>query len=237
MASELRAFPIVAHRGVPFLLPPGNTLASLERAIEVGAQMLEVDVRRTRDDVLVLDHENVHLIDGEEVAIRERSYSHWRRHGGEWGETLTTLDEVFDLALTTGVGLILDFKEPGTEALIARAIRGSKLPLDTLLVAGAGEVSRRILRGLDPRIPLSLTLDMEQAALITPKLLIELDTDAVTWHHRLLTPSIVDILHRRDKLVYAWTVDLSEDMRRMCHVCKVDGLITNSPDVARKILG
>ncbi len=237
MASELRPFPIIAHRGAPFLVPPGNTLASLIRAVEVGAQMLEVDVRRTRDDVLVLDHENVHLIDGVEVPLRDRSFTHWQRHGGEWGEALTTLEEAIALASESGVGLMLDFTEPGTEAMLARAIRRSGFPLDSLLVAGANETSRRILRGLDPRIPLSLTLDMDQSAVITSKLLLELDTEAVTWHHHLLTPQIVEILHRRDKLVYAWTVDLSEDMRRMRHICLVDGIITNSPDMLKKVLG
>ena len=237
MPSELRPFPIVGHRGAPFLVPPGNTLASLRRAVEAGAQMLEVDVRRTRDDVLILDHENVHLLDGQEVPLWDRSFTQWRRHGGEWGEDLTTLDDAFALALEEGVGLMLDFKEPGTESLIARAIRRSGFPLDSLLVAGASDISRRILRSLDPRIPLSLTLDIEQKSLITPALLLNLDTEAVTWHHRLLTPELVDILHRRDKLVYAWTVDLSEDMRRMRHVCKVDGIITNMPDMLRNIVG
>jgi len=237
MASELRAFPIVGQRGAPFQVPPGNTLASLRRAIDIGAEMLEVDVRRTRDDVLVLDQENVHLMGGEEKPLRDFSYKHWRQHGGDWGGSLTRLDDAMALAQERGVGLILDFKEPGTEALLARAIRASGFPLDSVLVSGAGETSRKILRGLDPRIPLSLTLDMDHAQLVTSKLLLEVDTEAVTWHHRLLTPSIVEILHRRDILVYAFTVDLTEDMRRMRHVCKVDGIITNSPDVLKSLLG
>ncbi|MGI4791667.1 MAG: glycerophosphodiester phosphodiesterase [Janthinobacterium lividum] len=237
MASALRTFPIVGHRGAPYLEPPGNTLASLRRAVEAGAQMLEVDVRHTRDDVLVLDHENVHLLDGEEVPLRDRSLSQWRQHGGEWGSALMTLEEVLSMAMEADIGLMLDFKEPGTEGAIARAIRKSKFPLSSLLVAGAGESSRRILRGLDPRIPLSLTLGMEDDALITPRLLLDIDTEAVTWHHRLLTPQRVDILHRRDILVYAWTVDLSEDIRRMHHVCHVDGIVTNSPDMAKQIVG
>lgn len=235
MSSTLRSYPIVGHRGAPYLAPPGNTLASLQRAVEAGAGMLEVDVRCTRDDVLILDHDSVHLLDGAEVALRDRSLSQWRLHGGDWGDTLTTLDEAFDLARQERVGLMLDFKEPGTENMLARAIRRHNFPREALLVAGAGEASRRILRGLDPRIPLSLTLDMDQGDLITPAFLLALDTEAVTWHHRLLTPVLVEVLHRRDILVYAWTVDLSEDVRRMRDVCKVDGLITNSPDQTANI--
>lgn len=236
MTLEMRPFPVVGHRGAASLVPPGNTLASLRRAVEAGADMLEVDVRRTRDDRLVLDHESVHLLDGVEVPLRDRGFAHWRTHGGDWGQELTTLEDAFALASEAGVGLMLDFKEPGTETLLARAIRRSGFALDALVVAGAPAASRRILRGLDPRIPLSLTLDMDEAHLITPALLLALDTQAVTWHHRLLTPALVDILHRREKIVYAWTVDLSEDVRRMREL-GVDGIITNSPDQVRGASG
>lgn len=237
MASELRAFSVVGQRGAPLLEPPGNTQASLLRAITAGATMLEVDVRRTRDDALVLDQENVHLLDGEEVPLRDRSLSQWRQHGGEWGQALLTLEDVLALAQDADVGLMLDFKEPGTEGLLARAVRRVKFPLANLLIAGAGDASRRILRGLDPRLPLSHSLDIGDAALITPRLLLELDTEAVTWHHRLLTPELVQILHRRDILVYATNTELTEDMRRMHHVCRVDGIVTSSPDMLKQIVG
>ena len=113
--------------------------------------MLEVDVRRTRDDVLILDHENVHLLDGAEVPICASAASlSGGSMGGEWGEALTTLPRRRShWRGELGVGLMLDFKEPGTESFIARAIRKSGFPLERLLVAGASTTSRRILR--EPR--------------------------------------------------------------------------------------
>lgn len=237
MVSELRSFSVVGHCGAPLLNPLGNSLTSLRRAVEVGAQMLKVDVRRTRDDILILSRESFRLLDGEEVRLRDRSFSQWRLDEGEWGMALTTLDQAFALAAEAGVGLMLDFKDAGTEALLARTIRRSRFPLDSLLVTGASETSRRILHGLDPRIPLSHALDREAKHQLTPDFFMKLDTEAVTWHYRLLTKPLVDILHRRNMLVYAWTVDAPEDMRRMHHVCQVDGIITNSPDTLRAILG
>ncbi|MBV9848688.1 MAG: glycerophosphodiester phosphodiesterase [Armatimonadetes bacterium] len=234
MASRIRPFFIVGHRGAPQLMPPGNTVASLHKAVEVGAQMLEVDVRRTRDDVLVLDHEAVRWVAGQETPLSAQSYAQWRDYTAETDAPLATLDDAFLIASEAGVGLMLDFKEPGTENLVARAIRRSGFPLDRLLVAGAGEASRRTLRGLDPRIPLSLSLDVETAPPIDARLLAALDTDAVTWHYRLLTPAVVKVLHLRGILVYVWTVDLTDDMRRMRDM-GVDGIITNSPDLLRSL--
>jgi glycerophosphoryl diester phosphodiesterase len=218
------------------LVPPGNTLASLRKAIEVGAQMLEVDVRRTKDDVLVLDHDAVRYFDGEETPIRARTFAEWQAHTAETDAPMMTLDDAFYLAGQARVGLMLDFKEPGTEALLARAIRQSGFPMQALLVPGADETSRKILRGLDPRIPLSLSLDIGDRSRINAKFVADIDTDAVTWHHRLITPQLVNVLRARGILVYAWTVNLSEDIRRVRHECKVDGLISDSPDLVKSII-
>lgn len=235
MASRIQSFAIVGHRGAPQLVPPGNTIASLQRAVESGAQMLEVDVRATRDEVLVLDHESVRSLGGHETPLRERVYAVWQEHAAETGAPLPTLTEVFSLVQQTGVGLMLDFKEPGTEALVARAIRRSGLAYDRLLLAGANETSRQIFRALDPAIPLSLTLNVEDAPAIDAKLLAEIDTDAVTWHHKILTPPIVKVLQMRGIVVYAWTVNLQEEMKRMRDACQVDGIITDAPDLLKAL--
>ena len=47
---------VVAHRGAHKTVPE-NTLASLEKAIELGVDYVELDVRRTKDGVLVLLHD------------------------------------------------------------------------------------------------------------------------------------------------------------------------------------
>lgn len=234
MSSRIQTFPIVGHRGAARLIPPGNTVRSLQRAVEVGAQMLEVDVRRTRDDVLVLEHDAVRLIGGQDTPIRERSWAEWRARTEDTDAPMATLEDAFAIASRANVGLMLDFKDPGMESLLARAIRQSGFPLDRLLVPGANELSRATLRSLDPRIPLSLTLD-EDAPPITAKLLAELDTDAVTWHHKLLTPAIVKVLRLRRIVAYAWTVDQPDDMRRLRADIGVDGIITNSPDLLRAL--
>ncbi|MCP5523883.1 MAG: glycerophosphodiester phosphodiesterase family protein [Verrucomicrobiales bacterium] len=48
---------VVAHRGGAELGPPENTLPAIERAIEVGADLIEIDIRETADGHLVLMHD------------------------------------------------------------------------------------------------------------------------------------------------------------------------------------
>jgi glycerophosphoryl diester phosphodiesterase len=232
MGSRIRSYSNIGHRGAPVLVPPGNTLASLRKALDVGAQMLEVDVRRTRDDVLVINHDAVRMVAGQETALEALTYAEWQAYTEDTEAPLTALEPVFDLVARSRAGLMLDFKEPGTEALVARAVRASGLPMERILIAGASESSRRILRALDPRIPLSLSLGSESTATFDANFLAEIDTDAVTWHHRLFTAGIVKALLARDLRVYAWTVNLTEDMRRL-RAMGVTGIITDSPDLLR----
>jgi glycerophosphoryl diester phosphodiesterase len=81
---------IVAHRGAS-LEAPENTLAAFEKAIEIGADMIEFDVRRAPTGVLVVSHDPVQDAKG-----------------------LPTLEQT--LRITKGrIKLDVELKEPGCE--------------------------------------------------------------------------------------------------------------------------
>ena len=56
----MNRFEIVAHRGIPTEAPE-NTLASFQRAIELGADAVELDVRLTSDKVPVVFHRKIRV--------------------------------------------------------------------------------------------------------------------------------------------------------------------------------
>ena len=231
MASRIRSFPIVGHRGAPVFLPPGNTPESLRKAVDMGAQAVSVNVRSTRDEVLVVYHAAARRLDGVDAPIREHAFARWQSYTADTDLPLTPLADVLGWAGQARIGVMLDFAEAGTEAALARVVRQSGLPFDSLLVVGAQEASRQTLRSLDPRIPLAHTLGPEDGVAVTAGLLAGLDTDAVVWHSRLLTLPIVKVLHLREIVVYGWQVDLRDEMLRLRDGCGVDGLVTNLPDL------
>ncbi len=231
MASRIRSFPIVGHRGAPVFLPPGNTLESLRKAVDMGAQAVSVNVRSTHDEVLVIYHAAARRLDGVDTPLREQAFARWQSYTADTDLPLTPLGDVLDWAKHARVGVMLDYAEAGTETALARAVRQSGLPLDCLLVVGAEEASRQMLRSLDPRIPLAHTLSPEDNLPIDARLLAHLNTDAVVWHSRLLTPPVVKVLHLREIVVYGWQVDLRDEMLRLRETCAVDGIVTNLPDV------
>ena len=83
---------IIAHRGAwnEFNLPE-NSIASLEKAIELKCDGAEFDVRRTLDGVLVVNHDPVHFGD----TIQTNTYAFLNRNKLSNGESLPTLEQYF----------------------------------------------------------------------------------------------------------------------------------------------
>ena len=83
---------IIAHRGAwkEFNLPE-NSIASLEKAIELKCDGAEFDVRRTLDGVLVVNHDPVYFGD----TIQANTYAFLNRNKLSNGESLPTLEQYF----------------------------------------------------------------------------------------------------------------------------------------------
>jgi glycerophosphoryl diester phosphodiesterase len=90
--SSAQQTKIIAHRGAwkEFNLPE-NSIASLEKAIELKCEGAEFDVRRTLDGVLVVNHDPLYYGD----TIQTNTYAFLNRNKLSNGESLPTLEEYF----------------------------------------------------------------------------------------------------------------------------------------------
>jgi len=90
--SNAQQTKIIAHRGAwkEFNLPE-NSIASLEKAIELKCDGAEFDVRRTLDGVLVVNHDPVYFGD----TIQTNTYAYLNRNKLSNGESLPTLEQYF----------------------------------------------------------------------------------------------------------------------------------------------
>ena len=90
--SSAQQTKIIAHRGAwkEFNLPE-NSIASLEKAIELKCDGAEFDVRRTLDGVLVVNHDPVYFGD----TIQTNTYAYLNRNKLSNGESLPTLEQYF----------------------------------------------------------------------------------------------------------------------------------------------
>jgi len=100
---------ILGHRGIPALIKE-NTLESLLKAIELGADGIETDVRLTKDGTPVLIHDdNLSNFCGEDIKIKELTISELKEFRYD-GMTIPTLEE-FLLSVPHNKCLNLEIKE------------------------------------------------------------------------------------------------------------------------------
>jgi glycerophosphoryl diester phosphodiesterase len=117
---------VIAHRGA-HREAPENTLASLEQAIEIGCDFVELDVRRTKDGALVIMHDSsVNRMTNGKGKIADLTLAEIRklevksRHGAKWaGLRVPTFDEMLERA-KGHMKIYVDHKQaPPAEVLAA----------------------------------------------------------------------------------------------------------------------
>lgn len=242
---------VVAHRGASAYAPE-NTVAAFELARDRGADMFELDVQETEDHRLVLMHDTTlgRTTDVEEVfpgrapwRIGEFTLAEIRRlDAGSWfsrkyaGEAVPTLGEALRAMRDSGLGLLLEIKEPrlypGIEARVAEEIGRDPAWRGRIVVQSFDWNSMRRFHGLMPRVPIGL--------LGTPRIT-ELPglarfADQINPPYADVTAEYVRRVHRLRMKVLAWTVDDPAAVRRLIGA-GVDGVITNKPDVVRELAG
>ena len=232
----------VAHRGASAYAPE-NTLAAVRVAVDAGCYLVEVDVQRTRDGVLVLMHDtDLERTTGRRVAVADVTHEELRRlDAGSWfsqvyaGERVPTLDELLDTLEGSRTGLLLEVKRPdlhpGIAVDAARCLRARAFPVDRVVVQS---FDHRVMRQLSRYAP-ELTVGLLGHPPV--RRLRELARWAayVNPHHRRATGSYVAAVQAAGMRSLVWTADRDADLHRALAM-GVDGVISNRPDALLRIL-
>ncbi len=192
---------VVAHRGAP-VAEPENTLASFALALAQGADALETDLRFTRDDEIVLFHDETleRTTDGQ-GKVRDHSLSELKRFrtrrpdGSGWSdERVPSLVELL-IATQARTPLLLELKD----RLFLQPSYAQKL-IDTLQAYGILRSSAivsfdmdlvRAVNRVDPEIPTGMItmwnpLPSARMRLLGPVFpLLYLNPVYVAWAHRM----------------------------------------------------
>lgn len=201
----------VAHRGNTWGRRE-NTLAAFESAAAIGCDWLEVDVRTTRDDQVVVVHDATLARLWRHPAAVAHLDLHEVRSLGAGGQRIPTLTEVLDVGVATGTSVLIDVTNP-VDALQAHAVVAAYDPARTIRVAYCGATPAMLaLRELDPVAELQYghpggALDDDVLARLRPY---AVNADW-TWYDMPL----VRALHQRGLEAWAWTVNQADDMQRL----------------------
>jgi glycerophosphoryl diester phosphodiesterase len=214
---------------------PENTLAGVRKAIELGAEGIEIDVQASADGVPVLMHDlTVERTTNGSGAVAALSLAELRALDAG-GEPVPTLAEVLDL--TKGkVLLIMEIKQPGIEEHIARVVH-EKQALDDVMAWSFYPAALEGMRAAEPQIPCALLVAGESMAQ-WPKmraLALRLGVQGVSVFAPAVDKSIGEDCRRRGLALYTWTPDSRKEIARLVAL-GVDGVCSNFPDKVVDVL-
>jgi len=217
-------FFVVAHRGASGH-EPENTLRAVRRAIEIGADVVEVDVRVSKDGALVVIHDDtVDRTTSGRGKVRDMTAAELRSLDAGKGERIPLLEEVLD-EVKGRVALFLELKELEAAAPALRLVKERGM-LDQVLFISFDPETLSAVKGAEPASHAGLIYVKPEGGIVEAK---RLGCEFVLPYYRLATEKAVAFAHRMKLLVVAWTVDdpaLAAELKGR----GVDGVASNYPD-------
>ncbi|OEC88544.1 MULTISPECIES: glycerophosphodiester phosphodiesterase [Methanobacterium] len=212
---------VVAHRGASFF-EPENTIRAIEKAIIMGADFVEVDVRKSKDNMLVVMHDaDINRTTDGKGLVNDYTVSELKKFDAGDKETIPTLDEVIT-CVKDRVGLLIEIKEPGTEGKVLEKIDENEL--ENVILTSFYHKSIKNARKMNLSVDAGIIftgqpVDVSQMASSA-------GANVIFPGYKYLDEDLIKQAHRKGISVYPWTVD-DEGMFEKLVEMGVDGIVTN----------
>ncbi len=237
---------IIAHRGAS-VKAPENTLAAFELAFEMGADGVELDVMLSKDEQLVVIHDDtvdrttngsgrvsdfpLNILQGLDAgSVFSTAFC---------GEQLPSLAEVFERfggKMLINVEL-KNYATPfdGLTDKVVNLIQKYKL-LNSVLLSSFNPLNLRRAKRRLPEVRLGLLALSGKAGVLSRGTFGRIfPYDALHPYYSDVNETLVNKIHSLGRQVNVWTVDEPEELLRLYQL-GVDGIITNDPQAARKVI-
>lgn len=246
---------VIAHRGGAGEWP-GETIYAFEQAIKTGVDVLEMDIRYTSDDDLILMHNsNVKDTTGVDKRVKEFTSAeiqrldaaYWWRKAGKVFPTgarlgVPRLEDV--LTEFRGMRMNIEIKPWDFPIRLIKEfcrLLGKYEMIDKVLVASRWYMPLFFFRRECPKVVTSAS-GIEMAAFRGLKAVkFRPRVDAIQTMSRLgkcelITEEFIKRVHNSDLIAHGWTVNKPEEMGRLLSL-GIDGIITDYPTTLLKLLG
>ncbi|MFN8115374.1 MAG: glycerophosphodiester phosphodiesterase family protein [Bacteroidia bacterium] len=246
---------IIAHRGASAYAPE-NTLASFEKAIEMGAMVIETDVHQTKDSVVVIMHDlSVDRTTNGKGLIKDISSSDFKQFfvtssvtlSGVEGQVEKQKEKMHPPTLEEAIQLI-----NGRCKLLIELKKGNsyypnieKHIIDLIDKYNAhGWISTIHSFEKEPLINIAKrdsSINLQKLIVFNlPLVSFNFDKhfskddfenwEGVNVYYKFCSRRVIRKIHKLGKTVYVWTVNSPRKARKLARR-GVDGIITNKPDI------
>ena len=234
---------VLAHRGASGYAPE-NTMEAFKKSIEMGADGFELDVQLTKDGEIVVIHDEKidRTSDGKgwvkDYTLEELRKFNFNNHMKEYPHAdIPTMREVFELVKPTNLVINIEIKTgivfyPIEEQLLA--LTKEMGMEDRVFYSSFNHYTVKKIHELDPSTTVGFLyadgpIDMPQYG----------EKHGVNALHpalyNLQYPGFVEECKKRGLKLHVWTVN-EEEYVKMCVDAQVDSVITNYPDMARRVI-
>ena len=219
---------VIGHRGAAGLAPE-NSVSSLKAAEGAGAGMVEVDLRMTADQKVVLMHDPTLLrTHDDRRKLSDLTLAEVQAVGKREGREIPELSEFLNEAK---VPLNLELKVQGMEEAVLSAIE--RFPHRVLISSHLPPVLKKV-RALDGKIQLGFIIGQRMGFMFPLMMAVarQLDLHSIHPIHTLITPAHMKSMRRLGAKVYPWTVnDVHEFL--VLKGLGVDGIFTDYPNIIK----
>ena len=222
---------VIAHRGDSSNALE-NSLESIKRALLLNVDMIEIDVRLSRDRVLYVIHDKTTgRTAGQSIDIEKSLSGEIKKIRLTNNEPIPTLSDVLNLVSGT-CGLNLEVKSAGAGSLTASYLHSTNYHGYTL-ISSFKEDEVLAARKVMPVLPTSVIFDV-----FMPRDIPQYKArgySVVSLRKKTVTAELITACHDQKIQVYVWTVDEEEEMQTLIS-WGVDGIYSNRPGVLKNLL-
>ena len=258
-AADLNYPLVIAHQGGDGIWP-GETMLAYQNSVNLGVDVLEMDIHITEDGVLVLMHDETvdRTTDGsgeiesmtlDELKKLDAGYD-WSTDDGATfpfrgkGLTVTTLEEVFTAFPDKHMTIEIKKTNASMTQPFCELIRKHKME-DKVLAASFYDDKLKEFRKECPEVATSSAKNETTAFVLLTKPFLgsfyspkffSLQVPEESGGITVMTPAFVKAAHERNLAVEPWTINDAETMKKLID-WGVDGIITDRPDILMEVLG
>jgi glycerophosphoryl diester phosphodiesterase len=220
---------ICAHRG---LSPeyPENTILAFRKAIEIGVDLLELDIQMSKDKQIIVCHDSdLFRCSNEHGLVHNLDYEEIQKYDVGMGEKVPLLSEVLNLIKGTKVGLMIEFKAFEIEQMTLNLVKAHHLEEQVMYGSMFYPIMQE-LRNLDSSVILYPSVGRLSKYKIEDiiKLVEMVNGQYLNIDYTSITQELIQALREKNIGIHAGTPDEFDNMVRMVEM-GADILVTNKP--------
>lgn len=218
----------IGHRGAR-AYEPENTLSSYEKALELGVDAVELDVRRTKDGEIIVIHDaEVDRTTNGKGLVSQLTLKEIKQFNTEKEQKIPTLEEALDF-LDKKVKVLIELKETGFEEEMLKTIQKKGLEKNVIIVSFLEEALRKV-RELNGTVETGFIYTKNMNPVKTAS---DLKANYLLPLYRFTHTADVQKAHQNGLKVIVWTINKPEEVAEYAKK-GVDGIASDRPDILVK---